>query len=123
MSYQETVRSKRPYMGWNFILDIELEYADSDKSNNPWRGNHPRTSFKISLGMPVDDWLFQKLERLNLSVAAEQSTAQDAGGLTDQFIKTLKPQDKWYPMHKQKPHNPLQLGRKLSRWHASESKI
>ena len=64
--------------------------------------------------MPVDDWLFQKLERLNLAVAEDYpSRGQEAGRLhTDQFIRTPKPQDKWYPMHKVKPDGPHRLGRK-----------
>ena len=32
MSYRETVRSIRAFMGWNFIPDFELEYSDPDKS-------------------------------------------------------------------------------------------
>ena len=34
MSYRETVRSIRAFLGWNFISDFELSYSDPDKSNN-----------------------------------------------------------------------------------------
>ena len=60
MSYCETARSIRAFMGWNHILDVELEYTDPDKSNNTWRGKNLRSSFKIFVEMPVDDWLCQK---------------------------------------------------------------
>ena len=62
MSYRETVRSIRAFMGWNFIKDFELEYSNPDKSNNPWGGKNPRASPKISVEMLADDWLCQKLE-------------------------------------------------------------
>ena len=113
MSYREMVRSIRAFMGWNFIADFELEYSDLDKSNNPWRGKNTKTSSKVSVAMPADDWLCQKLERINLTVAeGYPSRSQEAGGLrTDQFICTPKPQDKWYPMHKLKTDGPQRPGR------------
>ena len=120
MSYRETVRSIRAFMGWNFIPDFELEYSDPDKSNNPWRGKNPKTSSKVSVAMPADDWLCHKLERINLTVAeGYPSRSQEAGGLrTDQLIRTPKPQDKWYPMHKLKTDGP-----QLFNWHGSEAKL
>ena len=125
MSYRETVRSIRAFMGWNFIPDFEFEYSDPDKSNNPWHGKNPKTSSKVSVAMPADDWLCQKLERINLTVAeGYPSRSQEAGGLcTDQFIRTPKPQDKWYPMHKLKTDGPQRPGRKLFNWHGSEAKL
>ena len=62
MSDRETVRSIRAFMGWNFIPDFELAYSDPDKSNNPWRGKNPRSATKVSVEMPADDWLCQKLD-------------------------------------------------------------
>ena len=56
-------------MGWNCIPDFELGYADPDNFNNSLRTKHPRTSSKISVEMPADNWLCQKLERLNLTIA------------------------------------------------------
>ena len=75
--------------------------------------------------MPADDWLCQKLEKLNLTVAeGYRSRSQEAGRLhTDQFIRTPKPQDMWYPMHKLKTDGPHRLGRKLFSWHKSEAKL
>ena len=125
MSYREMVRSIRAFMGWNFIPDFELEYSDPDKSNNPWHGKNPRSTSKVSVAMPADDWLCQKLERINLTAAeAYPSRGQEAGGLrTNQFIRTPKPQDKLYPMNKLKTDGPHRLGRKLFNWHSSEAKL
>ena len=57
--------------------------------------------------MPADDWLCQKMERLNC-VAAEcyPTMSQDAGGLkTDQFVRTPKSQRKWYRQHRPRQDN------------------
>ena len=77
MTYRETVRSVRAFMGWHYIPTFE-------KSNNPWKGKHPKKPTRISVAMPPDDWLCQKLERLNLTVAeGYPSWAQDSGSKMD----------------------------------------
>ena len=76
MSYRETVRS---FMGWHHIPTFESDFSEPDKSNNPWKGNQPRKPTRISVAMPPDDWLCQKLERLNLTVTeGYPSRAQDS---------------------------------------------
>ena len=57
------------FFNWNPIPDFEADLTEPDKSNNPWKGKHPRKSYKISVAMPPGDWLCQKLERLNAIVA------------------------------------------------------
>ena len=47
MSYRETVRSVRAFLGWSHILDFELSASDGDRSDNPWKGKHPRKTGKI----------------------------------------------------------------------------
>ena len=66
MSYRETVHSVRAFMGWHYIPAFETNFCEPDKSNNPWKGKNPRKPTRISVAMPPDDWLCQKLERLNL---------------------------------------------------------
>ena len=61
MSYRETVRSVRSYMGWHHIPTFETTYSEPDKSNNPWKGKNPRKPTRVSVAMPPDDWLCQKL--------------------------------------------------------------
>ena len=75
--------------------------------------------------MPPDDWLCQRLERLNLTVAeGYPSRSQDSAGLKrDQFIKVPKSQSKWYKMHLLKPEGPHKLGRSVFNWRNTESKV
>ena len=66
MSYRETVRSVRSLMGWHHIPTFETDYTEPDKSNNPLKGKNPNKPTRISVAMPPDDWLCQKLERFIL---------------------------------------------------------
>ena len=115
MSYRETVRSVRACMGWHHIL----------KSNNPWKGKNPRKPTRVSVAMPPDDWLCQKLEKLNLTaVEGYPSRSQDSAGLKqDQFIKVPKSQSKWYTMHLLKPDGPHRPGRSVFNWRNTEAKV
>ena len=82
MTYRETVRSVRSFMGWHHIPTSESDFAEPDRSNNTWKGKQPRKPTRISVAMPPDDWLCQKLEHLNLTVAeGYPSRAQDSAGL------------------------------------------
>ena len=118
MSYRETVRSIRSYMGWHHIPAFETDYSEPDKSNNPWKGKNPRKPTQISVAMPPDDWLCQKLERLNLTVAeGYPSRSQVLAGLKrDQFIKVPKSQEKWYKIYLLKPDGPHRPGRSVFNW-------
>ena len=75
--------------------------------------------------MPPDDWLCQKLEHLNLTVAeGYPSRAQDSASLKkDQFIKLPKSQSRWYKMHLLKPDAPHRPGRSVFSWHNTEAKV
>ena len=97
MNYQETVRSIRSFMGWNHIPTFESDLSEPDKSNNPWKGKLPKRPARISVAMPPDNWLCQKLEKLNTVVAqGYPSRAQDSAGLKkDQFVKAPKSQNRW----------------------------
>ena len=69
MNYRETVRSIRSFIGWNHIPPFESDLSEPDKSNNPWKGKTPKRLACISVAMPPDDWLCQKLEKFNTVVA------------------------------------------------------
>ena len=118
MSCRETVRSVRAFMGWHHIPTFETDYTEPDKSSNPWKGKHPNKPTRISIAMPPDDWLCQKLERLNLTVAeGYPSRSQDSAGLKrDQFVKVPKTQSKWYKMHMLKPEGTQRPGRSVFSW-------
>ena len=66
---RETIRSVRSFMGWDHIPTFESDLSEPDKSNNPWKGKNPKRPSRISVAMPPDDWLCQKLEHLNCTVA------------------------------------------------------
>ena len=125
MSYRETVRSVRAFMGWHHIPAFETDFSEPDKSNNPWKGKNTRKPTRISVAMPPDDWLCQKLERLNLTVAeGYPSRSQDSAGLRrDQFIKVPKSQEKWYKMHLIKTDGPHRPGRSVFNWRNTEAKV
>ena len=99
MNYREKVRSVRGFTGWNFTPDFELDTRGTD---NPWKEKNPKNPVKVSVEMPADNWLCQKMERLNC-VAADgyPSRSQEAGSLkNDQFIQTPKSKSKWYHQHR-----------------------
>ena len=118
MTFRETVRSVRSFMGWDYIPVFESDLSEPDKSNNPWRGKHPRKPARISVAMPPDDWICRKLERLNTTVAeGYPSRAQD------QFIKIPKSQSRWYQMHTLRHDGPHRYGKSLFSWSSSEAKV
>ena len=104
---------------------FESGLGEPDKSNNPWKGKTPKCPARISVVMPPDDWLCQKLEKLNAVVAeGYPSRTQDSAGLKkDQFIKAPKSQARWYQMHTLKPEGAHRPGKMLFSWHNSEAKV
>ena len=66
---------------------------------------------KISINLPLEDWLWRKLEKLNLTlVEGFPSRSADAGGLQrDHFVKNPHSQTKWYGLH---TDNPESIGNK-----------
>ena len=56
-------------MDWNHIPNYESDLLELDKSDDPWKGKNPKRPTSIFVAMPRDDWLCQKLERLNTTVA------------------------------------------------------
>ena len=75
--------------------------------------------------MPPDDWLCQKLEKLNTVVAeGYPSRAQDSTGLKkDQFVKVPKPQSRWYQMHTINPDAPHRPRKTPFSWYNTEAKV
>ena len=125
MTFRKTVRSVRSFMGWNHIPVFESDLSEPDKSNNPWKGKNPKKLARISVTMLPDDWLCQKLERLNTTIAeGYPSRAQDSASLKkDKFVKIPKNQCRWYQMHTIKTDGPYRAGRSLFSWSNSEAKV
>ena len=125
LTFRETVRSIRSFMGWDYIPVFESDLAEPDKTNNPWRGKHPRKPARISVAMPPDDWLCQKLEKLNTTIAeGYPSRAQDSAGLKkDQFVKIPKSQSRWYQMYTVRQEGPHRPGKNLFSWTGNKAKV
>ena len=54
-------------MGWHQIPDYDHALASLD--DNPFAGSRTKPTAKVSVWLPVDDWLCRKFERLNVTVA------------------------------------------------------
>ena len=74
-------------MGWHQIPDFD---SVSSADNNPFAGSRAPPTGKVSVKLPVDDWLCRKMEKLNITVADgyPSKSTEPAGLLRDQFVKT-----------------------------------
>ena len=97
-NYTETVRGVRSFMNWHQIPDFDS--ASSSLNDNPFAGSRVKPTRKVSVKLPVDEWLCRKFERLNVTVAeGYPSRNTETGGLLhDQFVKPPR-SSKWYAMH------------------------
>ena len=93
-SYRETMRGIRSYVGWTHIPDMESAARSSD--DNPFAGPKLQTPGKVSVQLPTEEWLCQKLAKLNLTVTdGYPSRGANASRLQrDQFLKPLRSQAK-----------------------------
>ena len=95
-TYRETMRGIRSYMGWTSIPDVDSSNTASD--GNPFSGPKVPVPGKISVNMPTEDQLCEKLSTLNLTLVEGYLTrSSEAGGLLkDQFLRLAKSRSKWY---------------------------
>ena len=98
-SYRETMRGIRSYMGWTHVPDIDSGTKSSD--DNPFAGPKLQSPGKVSVNLPTDEWLCNKLSKLNITlVQGYPSHTTEAGTLQrDQFVRPAKSQSKWYGVH------------------------
>ena len=75
----------------------------STADDNPFAGARAQPTGKVSVKLPVDNWLCRKMSNLNLTVKEGYPTrnTDNTGLLKDQFIKTPRP-SRWYGMHAEK---------------------
>ena len=83
--YRETNRRVRPFMGWLQIPDFDS--ASSSLDDNPFAGSRTKPIGKVSVKLPVDEWLCRKFDRLNVTVAEGYRSRNTGGLLRDQFVK------------------------------------
>ena len=97
-NYRETIRGVRSFMGLHEIPDYDSTASSLD--DNPFAGSRAKPTGKVSVKLPVDEWLCKKFEKLNVTVAeGYPSRNTETGGLLrDQFVKTPR-SSKWYAMH------------------------
>ena len=100
-TYRETLRDVRSFMAWNDIP--EFDSASSSQDDNPFTGSKVSHTGKVSVKVPVDEWLCRKMEKLNITVQEgyPSRTSENAGLSRDQFVKPPKTL-KWYNMHCEK---------------------
>ena len=96
-TYRETIRGVRSFIGWHQIPEFN---SVSSADNNPFASSRAPPTGKVSVKLPVDDWLCRKKEKLNLTVAEgyPSRSTEPAGLLRDQFVKMPR-SFKWYDMH------------------------
>ena len=99
-NYQETMRGIRSFMGWHKIPEFETVSSSDD---NPFAGARVQPTGKVSVKLPVDDWLCRKMGKLNLTITEgyPARNIDTAGLLKDQFIKPPR-FFRWYGMHTEK---------------------
>ena len=100
-NYRETIRGVRSFMGWHQIPAFDS--ASSSLDDNPFAGSRVKPTGKVSVKLPVDEWLCQKFEKLNLTVVEGYASrnSETGGLLRDQFVKPPR-SSKWYDMHTDK---------------------
>ena len=77
---RETIHGVRSFMGWTQIP--EFDAASSSQDNNPFTGSRTLHTGKVSVKVPVDDWLCRKFEKPNLTVPEGfPSCTSDTAGL------------------------------------------
>ena len=86
-TYRETIRGVRSFMGWHQIPEFD---GVSSADGNPFASSRVQPTGKVSVKLPVDNWLGRKVEKLNLTVAEgyPSRSTETAGLLRDQFVKT-----------------------------------
>ena len=99
-NYRETMRGIRSFMDWHNIPEFETVSSSDD---NPFAGARVQPTGKVSVKLPVDDWLCRKMGKLNLTITEGYSVrnTDTAGHLKDQFI-TPPRSSRWYGMHTEK---------------------
>ena len=65
-TYRETLRGIRSDMGWNQIPDLESTASTGD--DNPFAGPRSQPVSKVSVRLPTDDWLCNKMAKLNVTL-------------------------------------------------------
>ena len=74
-NYRETIRGVRSFMGWHKVPEFESVSCSDD---NPFAGSCVQPTGKVSVKLPVDDWLCKKMDKLNLTMITEGYPARQS---------------------------------------------
>ena len=99
--YSDTVHGVRSFMGWS--QTPEFDSASSSQDDNPLAGTRTQQTGKLSVKVPVDDWLCRKFEKLNVTVMEGYlpCSSETTSVNRDQFVKSPKIL-RWYDMFSDK---------------------
>ena len=98
---RETMTGVRSFMNWHKVPEFETVSSTAD--DTPFASARVRPTGKVSVKLPVDDWLCPKMSSLNLTLTEGYPTrnTDNMSLLRDQFIKTPR-SSRWYGMHAEK---------------------
>ena len=121
-TYRETLRGIRSYMGWTHIPDVESTAATGD--DNPFAGPKSQPAGKVSVRLPTDEWLCNKMAKLNVTlVEGYPSRSSEAGGLLrDQYVRPPKSQSRWYGLFTDQKTGPTTRD-SVTSWSTDASKL
>ena len=99
--YRETMRDVRSFMNWHETS--EFETVSSAAGDNLFASARVQPTGKVSVKLPVEDWLCRKMSKLNLAITEGYPTrnTDNVGLLRDRFIKPPR-SSRWYGMHAEK---------------------
>ena len=63
-TYRETMSGIRSFMGWSHIPEMDTTASRSE--DNPFAGPKAHPTGKVSVTMPTDEWLCNKIAKINL---------------------------------------------------------
>ena len=64
-THRETIQGFGLFIGWNQVSEFDLS---SPLDANPFAGTRSQPTGKVSVKVPVDELLYQKMEKLNMTV-------------------------------------------------------
>ena len=97
-NYRETMRGVRSFMNWHKIP--EFETVSSATNDNPFAGARVQPTGKVSVKLPVDDWLCRNLN-ITITEGYPTRNTDNTGLLGDQFVKPPR-SSRWYGLHAEK---------------------
>ena len=122
-TYRETMSGIRSFMGWSHIPEMDTTASRSE--DNPFAGPKAHPTGKVSVTMPTDEWLCNKMAKINLTLTeGYPSRSSEAGGLLkDQFVRPPKSQAKWYNFAANPEKCNQGAPQTVSTWNTDASKV